>query len=125
MRVLIDLNISPQWIPVFKEAGIEAIHWSRIGEPDAEDQEIMEYAKRHGFIIFTHDLDFGDMLAATGADSPSVIQVRTQDPTPKALGSKLLSAIERFRSFLEEGALITIDLSKARARILPIKRLDV
>jgi len=32
--------------------------------------------------VFTHDLDFGDILAATGAEAPSVIQVRTEDTTP-------------------------------------------
>lgn len=32
-----------------------------------------------GYVVFTHDLDFGDILAATNADDPSVIQVRTQN----------------------------------------------
>lgn len=124
MKILIDMNLTPQWVTVFEKAGIESVHWSKIGSHDASDRKIMEYAREHGYIIFTHDLDFGNMLAATGAESPSVIQVRTQDPTPKALSSELLLTIERFHSYLEEGSLITIDLSKSRVRILPFKRLD-
>jgi len=60
------------------------------------------------------------MLAATGRESPSVIQVRTQNPTPQALGVNMLSIIRQFQSHLEEGALVTVHLDKAKARILPI-----
>ncbi len=42
----------------------------------------MEWAKTNSHIVFTHDLDFGAILAATNAIAPSVIQVRTQDVMP-------------------------------------------
>jgi predicted nuclease of predicted toxin-antitoxin system len=121
MKILIDMNLSPNWTPVFDAAGIESIHWSNVGKHDAPDNEIMKYAEKRGYIIFTHDLDFGDILAATGAESPSVIQVRTQNPVPDMIGTHLLSAIQKFQSYLVEGALITVDLSRSRARILPLE----
>jgi predicted nuclease of predicted toxin-antitoxin system len=37
----------------------------------------MNYAAVNGYTVFTHDLDFGAMLAKTGAKKPSVIQIRT------------------------------------------------
>jgi predicted nuclease of predicted toxin-antitoxin system len=40
LRILIDMNISPQWVKSFSNFGIEAIHWSSIGVPNATDQEI-------------------------------------------------------------------------------------
>lgn len=121
MNILIDMNLSPLWATVFEQEGMEALHWSEVGKHNAPDQKIMAYAQENNFVVFTHDLDFGDILAATGADSPSVIQVRTEDPTPEVLGTSLFTAIRRFHSHLERGALITIDPARFRARILPLK----
>lgn len=73
MKILIDMNLSPRWCDLFEREGWEATHWSTIGPPNATDREIMEWAAGHEHIVFTHDLDFGAMLAATGAVGPSVI----------------------------------------------------
>jgi predicted nuclease of predicted toxin-antitoxin system len=121
MKLLIDMNLSPKWVSVLEEAGWEAVHWSRIGRPDAPDHEILRYAKSNGYVIFTHDLDFGTILAATKADCPSVIQIRAQDVAPQHLGSLVLSALRQFDRHLEEGALVTVDQKKLRARILPLQ----
>ncbi|MEQ8958340.1 MAG: hypothetical protein RLP02_10510, partial [Coleofasciculus sp. C2-GNP5-27] len=59
-------------------------------------------------------------LAATQAASPSVIQVRTQDILPTSIENIVIEALHRFESELESGALITIDLTRSRVRILPI-----
>lgn len=120
MKILIDMNLSPQWVSVFGEEGIKAIHWSAIGRPDASDRQIMHYAHKKDYVVFTHDLDFGTLLAASNAKGPSVIQIRTEDTTPQALKDVIVRALEQFSSHLEEGALVTIDLSKMRARILPL-----
>lgn len=122
MNVLIDMNLSPLWVAVLNQAGFEAIHWSAIGRPDAPDSELMRWATENKYIVFTHDLDFGDILAATNADSPSVIQMRTQDISPTALGAAVVNAMNQFRQQLVSGALVVIDLNKARVRILPICR---
>lgn len=121
MRLLIDMNLSPQWVPVLEEAGWEAVHWSRIGRPDASDHEVLDYARSNGYVVFTHDLDFGTVLAATKADFPSVIQIRTQDVSPAHLGQLVISALRQFKQSLEAGALITVDEKKLRARILPLQ----
>ncbi|MEH2151498.1 DUF5615 family PIN-like protein [Nostoc sp.] len=73
-------------------------------------------------LFFTHDLDFGSLLAATGVDTPSVIQVRTQDVLPKSIENLVISALNQFESSLETGALITVDQNQSRVRILPIRR---
>lgn len=35
MRIVIDMNLSPQWLPILKSAGHEPIHWSLIGAATA------------------------------------------------------------------------------------------
>ena len=121
MKLLVDMNLSPDWVAVLKEAGWEAVHWSKVGNPRAADSEIMAWAKQHGHIVFTHDLDFGSLLALTQAEGPSVIQVRTQDVTPAAIGKLVTDALRQFQPDLEQGALIVLDEARARARVLPLK----
>ena len=45
MRLLVDMNLSPEWVAVLNRAGWEAIHWSTVGNPRAEDEEIMAWAR--------------------------------------------------------------------------------
>jgi predicted nuclease of predicted toxin-antitoxin system len=80
------------------------------------------YARAKGYIIFTNDLDFGAILAASAASSPSVIQVRATDVTPARLGPILESALAQYADWLEVGSLVTIEAARLRARILPLKK---
>ena len=61
------------------------------------------------------------LAAATQAKGPSVIQIRTQNNLPEALGEKVIELIRAYGSSLEKGALITLDEARARVRILPIR----
>jgi predicted nuclease of predicted toxin-antitoxin system len=122
MKLLIDMNLSPLWIGFFTQHGRQAVHWSDIGDARAPDRVILERAKANEYIVFTHDLDFGTILAVTQAESPSVIQVRTQNVLPNYLGDLVLRVLDQFSDLLKDGALITIDETMARARILPINR---
>jgi predicted nuclease of predicted toxin-antitoxin system len=31
MKLVVDVNLSPEWVPLFRELGYEAVHWSEIG----------------------------------------------------------------------------------------------
>lgn len=122
MRILVDMNLSPDWVEAFTRNGFEAVHWSTIGDPRAVDPVLMEWARASGYVVFTHDLDFGTLLALTQAESPSVIQVRTQDVTPTHLANVVMASLRNFESLLEAGALIVLDEGKSRVRILPLAR---
>ncbi|HUK17685.1 MAG TPA: DUF5615 family PIN-like protein [Bryobacteraceae bacterium] len=107
-------------VQFFVAHGIGAVHWSEIGEPSAPDSQIFAYAAENHLVVFTHDLDFGSLLAAQKSNGPSVIQVRTQDVLASAIGAVVLRAIQENRHHLETGALITLDLVRNRIRLLPI-----
>jgi predicted nuclease of predicted toxin-antitoxin system len=119
MKIVIDMNLSPDWVRVLERAGWESVHWSTVGDIHATDDAIMSWARGNGYIVFTHDLDFGILLALTRAESPSVIQVRTQDVFPEILGDRLVNVLQEHQSILEKGALLTVDEGKSRVRILP------
>lgn len=121
MKVLIDMNLSPEWTEVFESAGWEAVHWREVGEPKAPDSELMEWARSGGYLVFTHDLDFGALLAATGAVGPSVVQMRCEDTRPSTMGEAVVDAIEAHLDDLRLGALMTVDPRRRRITLLPLK----
>lgn len=122
MKILIDMNLSPDWTAVLTAENIEAVHWSSVGKRDAPDEEIMQYARENGCAVFTHDLDFGAILALTQATSPSVLQIRAQDVLPKAIGQIVIAILRKYKNELEQGALIVFDKAKERVRILPLEK---
>lgn len=121
MKILVDMNLSPDWVQVFEDNGHSAQHWANVGNPTASDRELLLWAKTHGYIMFTHDLDFGALLAASNAEGPSVIQVRADDITPQDQHEIVLASLQRFSDALESGALISIDPKQSRIRLLPLK----
>ena len=121
IKIIVDMNLAPSWVPALKSHGFHAEHWSSIGDPGAADAVILGYAKENGFCVLTHDLDFGAILAATAGDSPSVLQVRSQDVFPEAIGQIVVDAIHQFESEIQKGVLISIDEHRARARLLPLR----
>jgi predicted nuclease of predicted toxin-antitoxin system len=123
MKILIDMNLSPEWVERFAAEGIEAIHWSTIGDPKAEDAQIMQIAREGDYVVFTHDLDFSAILAATEAVGPSVIQVRAQDLMSNLLANLVITVLKGNEATLKRGAIITIDHTRARMRILPLRML--
>ena len=122
MRVLVDMNLSPRWVETLSARGIPTVHWSSVGDPGARDRVIMEWARANGHVVLTHDLDFGTILAATGSDGPSVVQVRTSDPFPERIGGRVAEALKQNEGLVEAGALIVIDEQRERIRILPLRR---
>ena len=96
MNFIFDMNISPSWIGVFEAHGHEATHWSQIGSYSATDKEILEWARENQSVVFTNDLDFGAIIAATGAAYPSVIQLRDLDITPGRNVEILMNAIKNY-----------------------------
>jgi predicted nuclease of predicted toxin-antitoxin system len=122
VKILVDMCLSPEWVDYLATQDIEAQHWADLGDPRASDRVIMDFARRHQMVVFTHDLDFGAILTLTQAVGPSVIQVRSKDPVPEVIGFLVASAIMEHGAHLIAGALLTVEPDRMRVRILPITR---
>jgi predicted nuclease of predicted toxin-antitoxin system len=116
------MNLSPAWVPFLANKGFDAVHWSQIGDPRAKDPVVMQWARTNDHVVFTHDLGFSALLAAGGQDSPSVIQVRSQDVMPEAIGADVVRVLHEHADQIQAGAIVTIDEMRSRLRILPIDR---
>ena len=122
MKLLVDMNLSPRWISALAAAGFESMHWSTLGARNAPDIEIMAFAAANDFVVLTHDLDFGSILAATQGKKPSVVQIRAEDVSPDVIGAPVVSALRQMADELELGALVTVDPNRTRLRVLPLLR---
>ena len=120
MKLLIDMNLSPQLAEMLRQENYQCKHWSQVGNPKAKDTIIMNWAKEQSYIVITHDLDFGTILAATGFNSPSVLQIRRQDILPETLFPVIVAVLEKDENELQTGALIVVDEHQYRIRMLPL-----
>jgi predicted nuclease of predicted toxin-antitoxin system len=120
MKLLLDACMPLDWLDFLNEHKQECVAWLRIGAPNAPDTDIMQYANENNFVVLTHDLDFGTLLAISNAAQPSVIQFRAPDIRPAALGPLLLQALTAHENIIREGALITVEAGRVRSRILPL-----
>lgn len=121
MKFVVDMNLSPDWCDVLAFEGWDAVHWSTVGDPKALDFEILAWANAENAIVLTQDLDFGAILAATNADAPSVVLLRTQDVMAESIGTRVASLLHQFETQLTSGALLVLDAATSRIRILPLQ----
>ena len=72
-------------------------------------------------ISFLHTtLDFSAILAATHGEKPSVVQIRADDVHPSVIGKQVIAALQQMSTDLADGALLTVDTSRTRVRLLPL-----
>ena len=120
IRLLLDMNLSPEWVAELSRHGYDAVHWSTIGDARAADTVIMSWARANDRVVFTHDLDFGTLLALTHANGPSVVQVRGQKILPEHMGAIVIAALRQYETALLAGAMVVVEERKWRVRVLPL-----
>lgn len=121
MKLLVDMNLSPEWLGVLSRAGWQAAHWSTIGSPKAKDAELLAWARDRNHVVLTQDLDFGQVLYQTQAVGPSIVMLRVRNELDPAQQTRVCEALQVAAAALESGALLVIDERRARLRRLPIQ----
>lgn len=120
MRLLLDMNVSPRHVGALEARGFDAVHWSTVGAPDAQDEALAAYARAEDRIVVTHDLDFGALLAMTASGGPSVLQVRLADVLAVEWLARVEAVLRAHEDALQAGALVIVDELRARVRLLPL-----
>jgi predicted nuclease of predicted toxin-antitoxin system len=120
MKFLADMGISPRTVDFLQHLGHPAVHLHQQGFHRLKDSEILEKARKEGCILLTHDLDFGDLLAASGEDLPSVVIFRLRNMRPEHVNRHLLKIISLYAKAIETGVIITVTEGQARMRNLPL-----
>lgn len=120
MTVVVDNCLPVSWMSYLQRRGFPTRHRRELGPPNAPDSDIMLWARTHGAVVLTHDLDFTKLLFETQAALPSVIQLRVDDVRPVAVGENVILILTQHEAELLGGALITVKGHKARLRLLPL-----
>ena len=120
MKLLVDLNLSPAWVETLQADGHEVMHWSGMESPRSPDAELMRFALKRGWTVFTNDIEVDALLAHIRGSKPSVLQVRAQDVSPGHLAPLVLRVLRRFAKELEAGAIVTVEEAGEKVRVLPL-----
>src|SRR5437588_3582468 len=70
MKIVVDMNLAPQWVEVLRRDGFDADHWSQIGDPRATDQTIMDWARNNNHVVFTHEARLRNGARANTSEGP-------------------------------------------------------
>lgn len=81
----------------------------------------MAHAAACDRVVLTHDLEFGAILAAMGGTRPSVVKLRADDVSPDAIGAQIGASIRQLEAELGAGALVTVEPTRSRMRVLPLR----
>lgn len=122
MSFLADMGISPRTVEFLRDLGHEVTHLHEEGLDKLSDALILKKARREGRVLFTSDLDFSELVAASGVQIPSVISFRLKDMRPDNVNRHLLSILKHHVDALERGAIISITEGRIRLRLLPIEK---
>ena len=121
MNFLLNMNVHRDMAAPLQKRGHVCRHVGDIGMSRAKDIEIVAEAKRTGETILTHDLDYGHLLAFSGASAPSVIILRLRNLQTEEILSRLDAVWGEIESPLRHGAIISISDKSLRIRNLPIE----
>ena len=71
-------------------------------------------------MLVSADTDFGEILARSQHEAPSVILFRRADRTPASLLAVLLANLDQVADHLDRGAFVVITEERLRIRPLPM-----
>jgi len=120
MRFLADMGVSPRVVEWLRANGHDAAHLRDEGLHRLPNGEIFQKAAREGRIVLTFDLDFGEIVAASGSQIVSVILFRLRNTRTDFVILRLNDVLIRSNVELAAGAVVIVEDGRHRVRRLPI-----
>ncbi|MCC5816123.1 MAG: DUF5615 family PIN-like protein [Leptospira sp.] len=120
MKFLLDQGIPRSLKELLISEGYEAEHVGIIGMGQANDLDIIEFAKKEGYICITLDADFHMILALSKDIYPSVIRIRIENLKANDHLKLIKTTLPHITESLISGALVSIREDSIGIRKLPI-----
>ena len=120
MRFLADMGVSQQVVEWLRTNGHDAVHLRDEGLQRLPNGEIFLKAGREQRIVLTFDLDFGEIVAASGGQIVSVILFRLRNTRTAFVIQRLEDVLIHSSANLTQGAIEIVEDGRHRVRSLPI-----
>ena len=120
MKFLADMGISPRIIEYLVEQGFDAKHLLDDEVATMPDHEVLLKSRTEKRILLAHDLDFADLVAASGEQLPSVIIFRLANMRPDHVKQHLEWILQNNAASLLEGCIMSVQEHAVRVRKLPL-----
>ncbi|ROO52306.1 putative nuclease of predicted toxin-antitoxin system [Micromonospora sp. Llam0] len=118
---MIDECLSIKVAHLLADSGYDALHVNDCGLAGEPDQRVLSKAVTDGRVLLSADTDFGEIVARSGAGTPSVILFRRSDRSATSLTSVLLANLTEIAADLEKGAFVVLGEERLRIRPLPFR----
>ena len=115
------MGVSARTTEALRAEGFDAIHLNDEGLNRLADSAILLKARDENRVVLTFDLDFGELLAASGGETPSVVIFRMSDRRPVVVLDRTRLIFGSCREVLLAGAIVVVEDSGYRVRRLPLK----
>ena len=119
-RLLLDQGVPRGTASLLRKFGWDAVHVGELGLARADDEEILDRARRQHRICVTLDADFHVLLAATGQNQPSVVRIRIEGLRAEEVARLIRNVYRQVGTDLETGAVASVTEKSIRVRRLPI-----
>ena len=122
MKFLLDQNVSPALVVLLADADHVAKHIRDLGMREAPDDVVLAAARDAEAVLISSDTDFGELLARSNANEPSVILLRRQQGRRVSeIASLILANLGAVADDLASGAIVVLDDDRVRIRSLPFR----
>jgi predicted nuclease of predicted toxin-antitoxin system len=122
VKFLLDEKQSPNIADLLAEAGHDAVHVRDLDMKGSPDVAVLATARGDDRVVISADTDFGELLAASNADGPSVLLLRRQQQRrAHEIASLILANLGEVAQDLQSGAVVVLDDDRVRIRSLPFR----
>lgn len=122
MKFLLDQNVSPALVGLLADADHLAEHVRDLGMREAPDDVVLAAARDADAVLISSDTDFGELLARSNANGPSVILLRRQEGRRASkIASLIVANLKAVADDLASGAIVVLDDDRVRIRSLPLQ----
>lgn len=120
MRFLADMGVSYRVVESLRSIGHDVVHLRDEGLQTLPNGDIFQKAAREQRIVLTFDLDFGEIVAASGGQTVSVILFRLHNARAAFVIQRVDDVLTQSSAALEQGAIVVVEDGRHRVRRLPI-----
>lgn len=109
MKLLFDQNLSHRLAACLDDVFPQSAHVRPAGLDRADDAQIWDYAKVHGYCIVTQDADFAERSRLYGAP-PKIVWLRCGNCTPQQVESLIRRNTVVITELIQNAALHYVEL---------------